>query len=167
MKAANCRKFEHKVSPDVARLKGRSRPDAGAKGEAGAMLMVLGRAMPATKILLVEDEVLISDLVREALTEQGFNVHAVETADDALRYLESGGAVDVLFTDINLPGDIDGAELAVRARELRPDLPIVYASGRFTASDLNPLVPRSIFLSKPYDPADVCTLISRLAPTAH
>jgi len=123
--------------------------------------------MTATKILLVEDEALISDLVTDALVEQGFAVHAVETADDALRYLEGGGAVDVLFTDINLPGAIDGAELAVLARTLRPDLPIVYASGRFTASDLNPLVPRSIFLAKPYDPADVCTLISRLAQPAH
>ncbi|MGI8526446.1 MAG: response regulator [Pseudolabrys sp.] len=131
------------------------------------MMRVLGRTMPATKILLVEDEALISGLVSEALTEQGFSVHAVETADDALRYLESGAAVDVLFTDINLPGDIDGAELAVQARNLLPDLPIVYASGRFTAADLQPLVARSIFLSKPYDPADVCTLISRLAPRAH
>jgi CheY-like chemotaxis protein len=120
-----------------------------------------------TKILLVEDEALISSLVSEALAEQGFSVHAVETADDALRYIEDGGAVDVLFTDINLPGDIDGAELAVRARALRPDLPILYASGRFTASDLTPLVPRSVFLAKPYDTADVCTLIGRLAPLTH
>jgi hypothetical protein len=50
---------------------------------------------------------------------------------------------------------------------LRPDLPIIYASGRFTAGDLSPLVSRSVFLTKPYDPTDVCTLISRLAPTAH
>jgi CheY-like chemotaxis protein len=124
--------------------------------------------MTPTKILLVEDEALISDLVTEALRDQGFSVHPVETADEALAYLEGDGSADVLFTDINLPGAIDGAELAVRARKLRPDLPIIYASGRFTASDLNPLVPRSIFLSKPYDPADVCTLISRLAaPISH
>jgi CheY-like chemotaxis protein len=134
---------------------------------AGSKAGPMGRAMTVTKILLVEDEALISDLVADALIEQGFAVHAVETADDALLYLEAGGEVDVLFTDINLPGAIDGAELAVRARKLRPELPIVYASGRFTASDLNPLVPRSIFLSKPYDPADVCTLISRLAPLSH
>jgi len=126
-----------------------------------------GRAVMPTKVLLVEDEALISELVSDVLTEQGFGVHAVATADEALRYLEKGGSADVLFTDINLPGDIDGAELAVRARELRPDLPIVYASGRFTASDLTPLVPRSIFLTKPYNPVDVCTLIGRLAPVTH
>jgi DNA-binding LytR/AlgR family response regulator len=70
--------------------------------------------------------------------------------------------VDVLFTDINLPGDIDGAELADRVREMRPDLPIVYTSGRYNSSGIGKLVPRSVFLAKPYDPADVCTLLSRL-----
>jgi CheY-like chemotaxis protein len=124
-------------------------------------------AVMAGKVLLVEDEVLISDLVSDALTEQGFSVHAVMSADEALLYLKAGGEADVLFTDINLPGNIDGAELAVEARKMRPELPIVYASGRFSASDLNPLVPRSIFLTKPYDPADVCTLIGRLAPVSH
>jgi two-component system, response regulator PdtaR len=124
-------------------------------------------SMP-TKVLLVEDEVLISELVSEALREQGFSVHAVDTADAALGYLDGGGDADILFTDINLPGVIDGVELAKRARDLRPELPIVYASGRFTAGDLTPLVPRSIFLTKPYNPSDVCTLLGRLAlPTAH
>jgi CheY-like chemotaxis protein len=121
-------------------------------------------SMPA-KVLLVEDEVLISDLVSDVLVEQGFTVHAVDTADEALEYLQSGGDADVLFTDINLPGQIDGAELAVAARKMRPDLPIVYASGRFTASEFGPLVSRSVFLTKPYDPAAACSLISRLAPS--
>lgn len=127
----------------------------------------MGYAIMPSKVLLVEDEILISDLVSDVLSEQGYIVHAVETADEALRYLAAGGEADVLFTDINLPGVIDGAALAVEARRLRPELPIVYASGRFTASDLNPLVPRSIFLTKPYNPSDVCTLIGRLAPLPH
>ena len=121
----------------------------------------------ATAVLLVEDEALISELVSDALLDQGFAVYAVSTAEEALRYLESGAAVDVLFTDINLPGALSGTELAVRARAMRPDLPIVYASGRYSASELNPLVPRSVFLAKPYDPIEACTLLGRLAPTAH
>jgi CheY-like chemotaxis protein len=120
----------------------------------------------AATVLLVEDEVLISDVVSDALKEGGFIVHHAETADDAWRYLENGHEIDVLFTDINLPGEIDGAELANRARELRPELPIVYASGRHTSSDLG-LVPRSVFVSKPYDLSDICTLLQRLAPTEH
>jgi CheY-like chemotaxis protein len=118
------------------------------------------------KVLFVEDEELVSELMTEVLDEQGFSVHAVETGDAALKYLQSGAEVDVLFTDINMPGSIDGAALAVEARNLRPDLPIVYASGRFNPSDLSPLVPRSMFLPKPYDPIEACTLINRLAPRA-
>jgi two-component system, response regulator PdtaR len=57
---------------------------------------------------------------------------------------------------------MDGAELATRARERRPAMPIVYASGRFKLSDIAPLVPRSLFMAKPYDPADVCALLTRL-----
>jgi CheY-like chemotaxis protein len=121
----------------------------------------MGRGAPKT-VLLVEDEVLISNLVAEALSERGFTVHEVTTADAALRYIDSGAALDVLFTDINVPGRMNGAELAERARKLRPDLPIVYASGRYLATDIGALVPRSIFVPKPYDLTDVGQLLTRL-----
>jgi CheY-like chemotaxis protein len=122
----------------------------------------MGHPSTPVSVLLVEDEVLISHLVAEYLSESGFDVHEVTTADAALDYIDSGAAVDVLFTDINLPGSMNGAELAERARRRRPDLPIVYASGRFRASDIGPLVPRSMFVPKPYDPEQVCTLLARL-----
>jgi CheY-like chemotaxis protein len=118
-------------------------------------------------VLIVEDEVLISELIAEGLCENGFDVHAVSDAEAALRYLESGPEVDVLFTDINLVGGMDGAMLAKQARKRRPDLPIVYCSGRYSPSALAPLMPRSIFLKKPYDPADLCTLLARLTATEH
>ena len=69
-----------------------------------------------TSVLLVEDEALISDLIAEVLSEGGFSVHAVAAGEDALLYLESGADVDVLFTDINLLGPMDGATLAREAR---------------------------------------------------
>ena len=84
-----------------------------------------------------------------------------------MRYLESGAKVDVLLTDINLAGKMDGSALAKKVRTQRPDLPIVYCSGRYLASDLSPPVPRSIFLRKPYDPADLAVLLTRLTETAH
>jgi CheY-like chemotaxis protein len=127
----------------------------------------MGQATAPVSVLLVEDEILISNLVADWLSERGFAVHELSTADEALRYIEEGGAVDVLFTDVNLPGKIDGAELAQRARARRPDLPIVYASGRVRATDLGGLVPRSIFLPKPYNREDVCTLLERLTSAAH
>ena len=121
----------------------------------------MGRDGAAISVLVVEDEVLISNLVADVLSASGFVVHEVTTADEALRYIDFGADIDVLFTDINLPGDMDGAELAARARELRPEMPIVYASGRFKLSDIPPGFAPAV-MAKPYDPADVCALLTRL-----
>jgi len=125
----------------------------------------MSRAVAAVSVLLVEDEVMISNLVANRLSGSGFRVHEAATADEALRYMRSGANVDVLFTDINLPGRMNGAELAERARELRPEMPIVYVSGRYKLSEISPLVPRSLFVAKPYDPNDICALLRRLTGT--
>jgi two-component system, response regulator PdtaR len=113
-------------------------------------------------VLIVEDETLISHLVADWLNDRGFAVHEAASGDEALDYIDHGGAVDVMFTDVNLPGSLDGAELAKRVRAMRPELPIVYASGRFTSDQIAPLVPRSVFVPKPYNPADICSLLERL-----
>ena len=127
----------------------------------------VGQAKAPVSILLVEDEVLISHLVADWLAERGYAVHEAATADEALRYLDSGKQVDVLFTDVNLPGQIDGAELALRARAQRPELPIIYASGRYRSTDFGAPVPRSIFVPKPYNPDEICTLVERLTSGRH
>jgi len=114
------------------------------------------------RVLMVEDEFFISEWVAELLAEQGFAVRAVSSAAEALRHLKST-AVDILFTDINLPGGVDGLALAHRARELFPDLPVVYASGRVNVLDEELGVPGGVFVPKPYVPE----LVSRiLADTA-
>jgi CheY-like chemotaxis protein len=115
------------------------------------------RARPI-HVLFVEDEFLISEWVTQALSEQGFRVQAVTTAAEALRVLRSN-PVDVLFTDINLPGDMDGAALARRARDMRPHLPVVYASARSQMLDPAQRVPGSTFVSKPYEPLAVGRLL--------
>ena len=113
------------------------------------------------RVLLVEDEFFISEWVAESLTDQGFTVRAVTNAADALRLLKSL-SVDVLFTDINLPGSIDGTALARQAREMLPDLPVVYASGRVSYLDPRLRVAGSLFVAKPYVPE----LIGRLLAEA-
>jgi CheY-like chemotaxis protein len=121
-----------------------------------------------TSVLVVEDEILISNLIAEVLHESGFAVHAVADGEEALRYLESGAEVDILFTDINLLGPMDGSMLARAARAQRPELPIVYCSGRYSPSSLAPPVSRSIFVKKPYNPIELCRLLERLtAGTRH
>ena len=122
----------------------------------------MGRSGTPISVLVVEDEILISNLVADALSASGFIVHEATTADEALQFIGSGADVDVLFTDVNLPGGMNGAELATRARKLRPEMPIVYASGRYKLSEIAPLVSRSLFMTKPYNPNDVCALLTRL-----
>jgi DNA-binding response OmpR family regulator len=110
-------------------------------------------------VLLVEDEYLISEWVAQSLSEQGFAVQTAANAADALGHLSSD-QVDVLFTDINLPGDMDGAALARRAREILPNLPVVYASARLTTLAPEARVPGAIMVPKPYEPALVGRLIT-------
>jgi CheY-like chemotaxis protein len=124
-------------------------------------------AMRRANVLVVEDEPLICTLVSEVLCESGFTVHAVADGEAALRYLDADPEIDVMFTDIDLAGEMDGSMLALAARARRPELPIVYCSGRYSPSGLAPAVPRSVFMKKPYDPADLAMLLARLTGTAH
>ena len=105
-----------------------------------------------TRVLLVEDEPLISEIAVEALEEQGFVV---------LRRLASGRPIDILFTDINLAGGVDGATLARRARQLLPDLPVIYTSGRCSMDRLE-RVEGAMFVPKPYDAFSIGRLLNQL-----
>jgi DNA-binding response OmpR family regulator len=116
------------------------------------------KATESIHVLLVEDEILINEWVTQSLSEQGFAVQSVTNAADALGHLASD-TVDVLFTDINLPGKMDGAALARRARELLPNLPVIYASARATMLAPDARVPGAIIVPKPYEPKLVGRLL--------
>lgn len=113
-------------------------------------------------VLLVEDEGLIAEMISIALEDRGYTVCIEANAEDALARLVSGEAIDLLFTDINLPGSMDGADLAVRAREVRPDLPVIFASGRWALLEKLQSVPRSIILPKPYSVTRACDAVDNL-----
>jgi CheY-like chemotaxis protein len=113
------------------------------------------------RILLVEDEFLIAEWVAESLSEQGFAVHAVRNAREALRYL-AAAPVDLLFTDINLGDGMDGTALARHARALWPDLPVIYASARVAGLEPQQRVAGALFVRKPYDPEAVGRIIASL-----
>ena len=111
-------------------------------------------------VLVVEDEPLILDMISQELTEQGFAVLEAETGDAALSIIESGQTVDVLFTDMRLPGGLDGWQLAATAREAKPELSVIYATG-YTV-DREAAVPGSVFLKKPYRPCAITEIIRTL-----
>lgn len=108
-------------------------------------------------VLVVEDEPLLRELVVEELVEAGFEVIAAADGHDALTALSDRTALDVLFTDIRLPGSVDGWEIARAARSRHPRIQVVYASG-YTV-DRSAQVPDSIYLTKPYLPAEVISRI--------
>jgi len=114
-------------------------------------------------VLVVDDEPLILEMISEELTGQGFSVLEADTGEAALSIINSGGIVDVLFTDIRLPGDLDGWRLAATAREARPELPVIYASGYVV--EKGAAVPGSVFLKKPYLLSAIAETIRTLAPT--
>ncbi len=105
---------------------------------------------PSRRVLVVEDEALICVETADTFEHQGFEVHIALSGDDALRRLRGGLTVDVLFTDINLGGAVDGVALARLAREMMPRLVVVYTSG--TVQGVAQAVTGSAFVPKPYSP---------------
>jgi CheY-like chemotaxis protein len=90
---------------------------------------VTGVAASNQTILLVEGTALLRNAVTRMLTDMGYQVAAAASAGEALALIESGRPVDLLFTDIALPGGIDGEELAAAARRLCPAMPVLFTSG--------------------------------------
>ena len=106
-------------------------------------------------LVVVEDDPLARDSAVETLTELGFPIADFSNADAALDFLdEHASEVFVLFTDIRMPGSINGIGLAARARQRWPWIKILIASGALESADL-PL-PRDVKLvAKPWLAADV------------
>lgn len=83
----------------------------------------------ANTILLVEDDEEVNRFATEVLREEGFNVIATHDAQSALRLLDANPGVKLLFTDVVLPGGMNGRQLADEALRRRPDLKVLYATG--------------------------------------
>lgn len=117
--------------------------------------------IPGPRILLVEDEFLIRMTLLEALSDEGFDVMEASTGDDALPLLKADPSIRLLLTDMQLPGSLDGRDLARKAREAMPGLPVIYMSGRPDAMrDLASSL--DVVIAKPYLPSDVCAAAVRL-----
>jgi CheY-like chemotaxis protein len=114
-------------------------------------------------VLVVEDEALIRELVMHALEDGGFSVEPTANGDEAIAILErkDGPEYRALVTDIDLASKTTGWDVAHRARELHPDLPIVYMTGAKAGGSANG-VPNSVLVTKPFAPAQIVTAISQL-----
>ena len=92
-------------------------------------MQVLTSHLLPPHILLVEDEPLQRELMAESLSLAGYEVTATCTGDEAAILLADRGGFDALLTDVAMPGRIDGIGLAEHAREVHPDLPVLFVSG--------------------------------------
>ena len=109
----------------------------------------------AMKVLVVEDDPFVREMAVTGLENAGFLVTDVASGGEALNLLHAGIAVDVLLTDIRLPG-ADGWTVARAFRERFPDLPVLYVTGY--AEQMQP-VPGGIIISKPYRLAQVIGIL--------
>ena len=108
---------------------------------------------PAT-ILVVEDEAIIRIELAARLAEMGFKTLTAGDADEAIALLDANPDITLLFTDIRMPGSMDGLRLANHVRLRWPPVKIIVASGLID-TQLSALPDDSIFLPKPFWPAAV------------
>jgi CheY-like chemotaxis protein len=105
-------------------------------------------------VLVVEDEILVRMDIAMSLKHEGFTVCEASNADEAIEILNARSDIKLMFTDIDMPGSMDGLKLAEAVRDRWPPVKIIVASGHLQLSD--ELLPvEGSFFSKPYDHARV------------
>jgi two-component system, response regulator PdtaR len=115
--------------------------------------------LPRPIVLVVEDNSLVRVVIANFLESAGFAVIQAVDGAAALVFLASGADFQLLFTDVQMPGPIDGVGVAMRVRAQHPGMPIVVTSGHGVPAHL-PLDGR--FIAKPYDNRKVVTLLSEM-----
>jgi two-component system, response regulator PdtaR len=112
-------------------------------------LLALQKAGHPVVILIVEDDGLINLMASDDLKRAGYDVVSVYSADEAIRVLESRNDIWLIFTDIDLPGSMDGLRLAAAVGDRWPPIHIIITTGHVRPSD-DSLPKGSAFLAKPY-----------------
>jgi CheY-like chemotaxis protein len=119
-------------------------------------------------ILLVEDEPVLRELVREVLSEYQYHVIEAGSGVEALRvWDEHNGEVDLLLTDMVMPEGMSGRDLAMQLRQQKPHLKVIYTSG-YSSESLSSDIGQSdtLFLAKPYLPPQLAQLVRQALDAA-
>lgn len=125
--------------------------------------------VPLQTVLVVEDEVLIRLVIAEYLRECGYRVHEAVNADEAMEILQSSEvSVDVVFSDVEMPGGMDGFGLARWIRANKPGVQVILTSGAERSADIAAtLCEAGPLLRKPYPSQEVVDRIRQLAARAN
>jgi CheY-like chemotaxis protein len=110
--------------------------------------------LPKPIILIVEDERLIRTLTADVFIDEGFVVLEAEDAAAALLLYGANAEIQVLFTDVNMPGELNGIDLAEHLKALDPDLHVIITSGLPILRPVGHIA--AMFIAKPYDTLAVC-----------
>lgn len=132
----------------------------GAGKRPGSMPALRARDGERPVVLFVEDQPMVRFTTTMHLVDAGYAVVAVASGEEALTLLYGNTHIDALLTDLRLPGMIDGWDIAERARKLRPDLPVVYASAYSYVTPRQ--VEGSVMLNKPYPPESLLDALDTL-----
>ena len=112
-------------------------------------------------VLVVEDEFLIRKHAAEMVADAGFDVIEAANADEAIAVLETRLDITVVFTDIQMPGSMDGLKLAAAIRGRWPPIKIVATSGLIAVRS-DDLPPGGRFLPKPYTASQIAATLREL-----
>ena len=127
----------------------------------GAFAVCSGSTCPQpTTVLVVEDEILVRLSLAETLRDEGFSVVEAANGDEAVAVLASSAPVDIVLTDVNMPGSLDGMALGRYVRSARPGLKVIVVSGRVGHALAAEVA--DAFVPKPYDPAMIVRTIGLL-----
>ncbi|MBE1159650.1 response regulator [Dyella acidiphila] len=113
----------------------------------------------AAIVLIAEDSEPVRELAREALEDEGYHVIDFSDGIKALALLKGEQVVDLLFTDVMMPGGMDGIELAVRARKFRHGLKVLVTSGQPYVD--TSAIEGAIYLPKPYRLTEMLQAVRR------
>jgi CheY-like chemotaxis protein len=116
----------------------------------------MGQAQPLKKtvVLVVEDEPLQRMMAVDLVEEAGFEALEASDAMEAVLILEVRTDIRIVFTDIDMPGGMDGMMLAAAIRDRWPPIEIIVTSGHLRQNEVR-LPERGVFFSKPYDSGKV------------
>ena len=112
-------------------------------------------------VLVVDDEPLILMSTSQLLEDEGFEVYQAENADVAIALLSRHAQIQLLFTDIDMPGRMDGLKLAAAVRDRWPPVRIIVTSGARTV-EITDMPDGTVFFSKPYSHVAVIQSIREL-----
>ena len=113
-------------------------------------------------VLIVEDEPLLLMNAVDMIEDAGFQTLTAGNADEAIKLLETRTDISMIFTDIDMPGSMNGLRLAHAIRGRWPPIKIISTSGHFRVRD-GVLPEGGQFLPKPYSSGQITDLISELA----